>query len=553
MAALLILLSVVPLISASPVPAPNGRIPLYLMGEPTPERMELALMSGVVEAEDLSGDQLAALHRANVSLILYDWLFAKYEDEVRDSRDHYLVRFRGPYGPALAYDYGSPEVRSMRVRELLDGMGRDYVGVFFDWFPAACDPEIAESSAPGYVEEFRRRHPDQSLEGALLSFIRELRDEGARRGLRVIVVSNQAYRCGPSVMALVDWDISESYFSDVENGVTVLFPWQRGSWESPATYVPEVVGRVYEEARRANFRLGFTHVSYAMPGNVDAAFYDFAGARVFGHDGIALAPSEMEGEVVRDGIPNAYWLGCLVRRFEGDEWSVAVYDLGIVAAGQVPVTIPELRGARVYDLREGRLTRLGEMGRRGPWGSVYLRMDFREGVLSCLGGRGISIWSDLVEGALESLAIAGNCTLRVRSAPSGLWTWREASREVAIVANDIDWNLSGPILMERIRKEGIDAFRAPLTLKGLKTALLDSKVVLVLGGRESPVTGHLMEPLTSRMEGMEGRIGPGRLVVWLWGEDRYGTREEVASRLDEVLSGAREVLFPLPRCPGKRG
>ncbi|MDK2372676.1 MAG: hypothetical protein QI197_04790 [Candidatus Korarchaeota archaeon] len=32
----------------------------------------------------------------------------------------FLVRFDGPYGPALACDCGSEEVRSLRARELVD-------------------------------------------------------------------------------------------------------------------------------------------------------------------------------------------------------------------------------------------------------------------------------------------------------------------------------------------------------------------------------------------------------------------------------------------------
>ena len=75
-------------------------------------------------------------------------------------------------------------------------------------------------------------------------------------------------------------------------------------WESLATCVPELVSSTQDEARRLNFRLGFTHVSYAEPGDGEAALYAFAGAMVFGHDGTALAPSELEGEVLgRTGSP----------------------------------------------------------------------------------------------------------------------------------------------------------------------------------------------------------------------------------------------------------
>ncbi|GEM_PF-6062498 len=554
---LLLILILSGLISmAVPRPEPNGRVRLYLMGQPTPTRMRVAAISEIVEVEPI-GDAIRELKRSGARPILYDWLFARYEWEAGDWNESlFLVRFDGPYGPALAYDYGSEEVRSLRAKELIDRMVRyGYEGVFFDWFPVACDPDIAEEESPGYVEEFRRRHPGESLQEALLSFIGELREEGERRGLRVFIVSNQAYRCGPRVMASVDWDISESYFTDVRNGTTVFFPWEAGNWESPAAYVPELVESVYEEAKRINFRLGFTHVSYALPGDEDASFYAFAGAMTFGHDGIALTPSELEGEVLSDGVPNAYWLGCFRYRINSSHWALAVYDLGVVAAGQVPIEVPgELRGAEVYDLREGRVRRLDVVGRNGPWGDVFLRLPARSGVLSCPGERlEVSLWSDLVEGALETLASLGKCSLRVKELSQAerveSWSWREASREVVVVANDIDWRMSGLLLEKRLKEEGIQVSRAPLSFQGLREALLDSKVLIVLGGRRSLVTGPLMEPVTSRLDGWEGRLGPGRLVMWLWGEDRYGTREATLSHLEGVVSEVKNVLSPLPRCP----
>ncbi len=542
--------------TSTPHPEPNDRIHLYLMGQPTPARTGVALLSEIVEVEPVE-DALRELRRSGVRPIFYDWLFARYEWEaVGWNESLFLVRFEGPYGPALAYDYGSEDVRSLRAKELVDRMVKwGYGGIFFDWFPVACDPEMAEEEAPGYMEEFRRRHPNGSLQESLLSFLDMIREEGERRGLRVLIVSNQAYRCGARVMASVDWDISESYFTDVRNGTTVLFPWEAGNWESPATYVPKLVESTYEEARRLNFRLGFTHVSYALPGDVDASFYAFAGAMTFGHDGIALAPSELEGEVLRDGVPNAYWLGCFQYRVNSSEWALAVYDLGIVAAGQVPLKVPgELRGMEVYDLREGRVRRLDVIGSDGPWGAVFLRLPTKLGVLSCPGERlEVSLWSDLVEGLLETLASLGNCSISVRE-PSQAemvesWSWREARREVVVVANDIDWEMSGLLLEKRLREEGIQVSRAPLSFQGMKEALLDSKVLIILGGRRSSITGPLMEPVTSRLEGWEGRLRPGRLVMWLWGQDRYGTREVTLSHLEGVVSEVKEVLSPLPRCP----
>ncbi len=550
------------LATASPQlrPEPNGAIPLYLMGSPTPEREKVALLAKIVEVDPDSG-AAKELKGAGAKVIFYDWLFARYEWEKGVwNESNFLVKFEGPYGPALAYDYGSEEVRSLRAKELVDKMVRlGYDGVFFDWFPAVCDPSIAEEAAPGYVEEFNRRHPGVSLKESLLSFIDELREEGRKRGVNVLVVSNQAYRCGAEVMASVDWDISESYFTDVRNGKTILFPWEKGNWESPATYVPELVSSTYDEARKMNFRLGFTHVSYALAKDVDAAFYAFAGAMVFGQDGIAQTPSELSGEVVKDGVPNAYWLGCFQYRMNSSEWAIAVYDLGIVAAGQVPLRVPEeLRGIEVYDLREGKIRKLDRIGRDGPWGAVFLRLPSRQAVLSCRGKRlEIGLWSGMVEGVAETIAKVGNCSLTLRQVNGAervrAWSWREASREVAIVSNDIDWNLSGRIIEEKLRGMGVDVFRASLSLKGIERALLDSKVVIILGGRRSPLTGPLMEQITSKVRGWEGRLGPGRIVLWLWGQDRYGTRAKVLSHLDGVTSEVREALSPLPRCPFRTG
>ncbi len=544
---------------SSPRPAPNGKIPLYLMGPPTHERMLISAMSKIVEAEDLSKYQADMLRRSGAKLVFYDWIFARYEEDVNGwSTSSFLVRFDGPYGKALAYDYGNRSVREMRVRELVDRMKREnYTGVFFDWFPAACDPSIAEESAPGYVREFKRRHPDMSMAKALLSFLSELREEGRREGIDVLIISNQAYRCGPQIMASVDWDISESYFSDVKGNTTVLFPWEEGNWDSPATYVPKLVSSVYNEAREINFRLGFTHVSYALPGNTDAAFYSFAGAKALGQDGIAQAPSEVKGVVVRNGIPNAYWLGCLQYRINSTHWAIASYDLGIVGAGQVTVDAPApIKGREVYDLRRGIIKRLLRMGRNGPWGDVFLRVPRRIGILACPSSRiEFPIWSNLTEGALESIKRSGvNCTLAIRSLQpeDGLQyfsLWKEAEKEVIILSNDIDWRISGVLLKRRLEAAGIRVFRAQINVEGVKEALLNSKVVIILGGPESPVTGRLMRPLTSKLAGLAGRHGPGRIVIWLWGRDRYGTREAALNQLKHVLREVENVLSPLPVCP----
>ncbi len=521
---------------AQPVkPKPNARVPLYLMGPPSKEKMKIALMSEVVEVEG----EHSQLIRAGVKPIFYDWLFARYGDEMNSS---YLVPFQGPYGKALAYDYGSEKVRRWRVRELVDRMVREnYTGVFFDWFPNACNEELAEEEAPGYLEEFKRRHPNLTLKEALLSFIRELREEAKKRGIDIIIVSNQAYRCDPEAMASVDWDISESYFTDVReshfttvDGRTVLFPWEQ-SWDSPALYVPLLVSSKLEEARKLNFRLGFTHLSYAIPGDVDAAFYAFAGAMVFGHDGIAQSP--FEGDVVYYPPPNSYWLGCMRKRINSSQWAMSAYDLGLVAAGQVRFVSPFKW--LVYDLKTGEVKRLGLIGGEKPWGSVFLRVPEKVAYVSCK-KLNLPLWDDmLTEHLLKSL----RCPVKVRKASvSDLkwWSsWREPNKEVLIVANDIDWELSGRALYEELTKEGIKVDRAPLN--GSLMIMLDYKAVIVLGGPKSPVIGEVLKPLLSHAK-EKGILGPGRLFIWIWGKDRFETRKKTLDRMEEVKGDVKKVL-----------
>ncbi len=531
--AILLLLSLKPLTSLSAVtaPEPNAKVPLYLMGPPTPERMRIALISEVVEVEG----EHEELIRAGVKVIFYDWLFAKYGEEMNSS---YLISFQGPYGKAMAYDYGSERVRKWRAKELVDRMIRErYDGVFFDWFPNACDPELAEEVAPGYVKEFKRRHPDLTLKKALLKFIEELRKEGRKRGIEVLIISNQAYRCDPDVMAAVDWDISESYFTTVEQGRTHFMPWEQ-SWDSPAFYVPILVSNKLEEARKINFRLKFTHLSYALPGDREAAFYSFAGAMIFGHDGIAQTPFEI-GSVVTYPPPNSYWLGCLREVVNSSYWAMAAYDLGIVAAGQVKFESPY--HWLVYDLKEGIVKRLGLEGKDRPWGSVYLRVPEKVAHISCL-NKSLPVWDDmLTEPLLETLN--SSCRVKVEKTARGLeaWSsWREPSKEVLIVANEIDWELSGELLADRLRKEGIIVERAPLNVTGL-FMLLDAKAVVILGGPRSPILGKLLKPLLSKA-GDKAIIGPGRLLLWIWGRDRFETREETLRRTEDVVRQVKKVL-----------
>ena len=471
-----------------------------------------------------------------------------------------MVRFNGPYGEALAFDYGNEELRRVRVQRLLDELQENgYTGVFFDWFASACSEEWA-SNVPGYVEEFRRRHPNMTLWNALRAFLVELREEAARRGIDLLIVSNQAYRCGPEPMEYVDWDISEAYFTDVTDGGTEMFEWNPSSWDSPALYVPALVVDNYEQARRENFRLGFFHLSYASPQDKsrEAAFYAFAGARVFGHDGMAVSPWGVDEEVSPDGVPNIYWLGCWRGSTFDRAWAAGVYDLGLVAVGQGSAKVPpELAGRLVVDLFEQEVLELpGVLDYGGePWGRVFLLLADRYIKVECGSWNAtIPVYGNVTEGALEALAGVGGCHLSeadvgVEEAVA-LWSfWREPVREVSILANDIDWNLSGGILEDALRRAGIEVSRVPLNFSGVREALLDSKAVIVLGGPKSPVLGEILKPLTSRLEGPGiCDLGPGRILLWLWGEDRYATKDYVVDHMDFALESVKDVLSPIPRC-----
>jgi len=487
------------------VPVPNGRIPLYFLTEDG--NVSLVNLSIMVESEVVLPGTAKFLH--------YDWIFARYWEPP----ENYLLEFEGPYGRAFAYDYGDPAVREERAREIIDYLiANNYSGVFFDWFAALCDP------GQEYLEEFERRHPGLTPREALLAFISELREEGKRRGLDVIVVSNQAYRCGAEVMAAVDWDISESYFTEYSN-VTRLLPWETNNWESPATYVPVLVENTYREARRINPRLGFTHLNYGD--TREAAFYALAGARVFGHDGTLEDPIEA----------NLYWLGCYLGMINSSRWAIGLYDAAIVAAGEVPFRVPVFRGSLAYDLKEGTWVELDTIGQFGPWGNVYLLPQRHYRVLC-----GAPVLEGTSKEALEVLARLGGCVVVEGNVT---WDFEPPSVGVSIVANDVDWNLSGRLLAEALAERGIGVERAEITPLGLKRALLDSALVIILGGRESPVIGELLEGFM----GVE-TTGPGRRVVWLWGDDRYGTRARVLEELNGTLALAENLTSPLPRCGG---
>ncbi len=542
-------------------PRPNARISLYFMGPPTEDRLRLARRADIVEAAELPPEARSELLDAGVRLMMYDWIFAAYEWDAEGYRPgDFLVSFDGPYGRALAYDYGSEGLRRRRVLNLLDALADGgYSAVFFDWFPAACSEEWA-SEVPGYVEAFRERHPNQTLWEALREFLLELREGAEERGIDLVIVSNQAYRCGHEPMEYVDWDISESYYSDVVQGATVLFPWDGSSWESPAMYVPELVVRPYEEARRRNPELGFFHLSYALPdrGGREAAFYSFAGARVFGHDGAAYAPSEVEGEVQLEDLPNLYWLGCWRGSTFGDRWAIGVYDAGLVAVGQAPATVPEgLVGAWALDLYDGVLLELPstlDFG-RDPWGRVFLLMAKEGAEIRCTSWElEVPVYGEVARAAMETIAAAGGCEVRIhalsRRGALELWSeWREPGIEVAILSNDIDWNLTGTRLADEIRQMGVEVRRARLDQEGLRLAMLDSKVLILLGGPESPHLGDLLRPLTRALGGPGiYDLGPGRVLIWLWGEDRFSTRKYALDNLDVVRETVIDLISPIPRC-----
>ncbi len=549
-----------------PAPEPNARISLYFMGPPTEDRLRLAKMAELVETTRLPPEVRSELLEGGVKLMMYDWIFAAYEwDSAAYRPEHFLVSFEGPYGRALAYDYGSEELRRERIRVLLDSMSEGgYTAVFFDWFPVACSEDWA-SEVPGYVDAFRERHPNLTLWEALREFLIELRAGAAERGIDLVIVSNQAYRCGPEPLEYVDWDISEAYFSDVVDGSTELFPWDVNSWESPARYVPELVIPPYEEARVSNPRLGLFHLSYALPGRAsrEAAFYSFAGARVFGHDGMASSPSEAGGEIPPEYLPNLYWLGCWRGSSFGGEWALGVYDAGVVAVGQAPARVPEdLVGRPAYDLYEGEIVELPEtldFG-EGPWGRVFLLLPERLASVRCSSWElEVPVYSVVTPAALEAIALAGGCEVRVTAVDPrravGLWPeWREPRTEVTILANDIDWNLTGAGLADLIRRTGAEVRRAPLNWSGLRSAILESKVLIVLGGPESPVLGGILSPLTSALGGPGVfDLAPGRVLIWLWGEDRFATREYALERVDLVREIVMDALSPVPRCHGIAG
>ncbi len=542
-------------------PRPNARISLYFMGPPTEDKLSLAKMADIVEAAELSPGVRSELIDAGARLMLYDWIFATYEwDAGGYRREDFLVSFDGPYGRALAYDYGSEELRRERIVRLLDEISDGgYSAIFFDWFPVACSEDWA-SEVPGYLEEFRERHPNLTLWEALREFLVGLREEAEARGIDLVIVSNQAYRCGAEPLRYVDWDISESYFSDVVQGYTVLFPWDADSWESPAMYVPELVVQPYEEARRRNPRLGFFHLSYALPdrGGREAAFYSFAGARVFGHDGAAYSPSEVWGEVQLEDLPNLYWLGCWRGSAFGDRWAIGVYDAGLVAVGQAPAAVPEgLVGAWALDLYDGVLLELPstlDFG-RDPWGRVFLLMAEEGAEVRCTSWElEVPVYGKVARAAIETIAAAGDCEVRIyalsRQGALELWSeWREPGIEVAILSNDIDWNLTGTRLADEIRQMGVEVRRARLDQEGLRLAMLDSKVLILLGGPESPHLGDLLRPLTRALGGPGiYDLGPGRVLIWLWGEDRFSTRKYALDNLDVVLETVADLISPIPRC-----
>ncbi len=259
----------------------------------------------LVTGSILSPQQTAALKRGP-KLVAYEWSSGYYQGDavsaplewqkkVESQGQRWLLTDRPSTGASAEngrlanwYDFGSDELINQRAAYLADRMVRaGYDGYFFDTVGEQCLP-------PEVLAAFQRRHPGLNYnqrQGLFLKSLRSLLPAGK------VIFLNQGYRHAEHLLPYADLDLSESYFTYVNNGGTAFRPWHDPArpWESVKTPMENLIS----PALRKFPRVRMVHVNYASGATRDvmrARRYSYACARLFGQEAYTIVPGSPAAE-----------------------------------------------------------------------------------------------------------------------------------------------------------------------------------------------------------------------------------------------------------------
>jgi hypothetical protein len=247
----------------------------------------------------LSAQQTAALKRGP-KLVAYEWSSGYYlgdavsaplewQRKVESQGQRWLLTSRPMTGASAEngrlaqwYDFGSDELINQRAAYLADRMVRaGYEGYFFDTVGDQCLPPEVQAA-------FQQRHPGMNYnqrQGLFLKALRSLLPSGK------LIFLNQGYRHAEHLLPHADLDLSESYFTFVNNGGTGFRPWHDPArpWESVKTPMENLIAPVLRKFPRVRM----VHANYASGPTRDvsrARRYSFACARLFGQEAYTIVP-----------------------------------------------------------------------------------------------------------------------------------------------------------------------------------------------------------------------------------------------------------------------
>jgi hypothetical protein len=258
----------------------------------------------------LSPQQSEVLAKGGGKLISYHWSSAFYpgdassisppwEETVLRNRTSWLLNSSPSGGgaeeegrAALWYDFGNPVFiaeNSGHLAALLTKCGYD--GYFFDTLGFSHLPEPLQ-------REFRQRHPELDYDRCQGAFLKQLRD---RIPAKKLIFLNQGYRNPDVFLPYADLDLTESYFTAVQqDGSTVFRKW-RGErrWESISVPMAELV----TPASVKYPKVSFVHLNYAAGNRAEvrrAIRYSYAAARLWDHRSYVVVAKQASAE--RDEI-----------------------------------------------------------------------------------------------------------------------------------------------------------------------------------------------------------------------------------------------------------
>jgi hypothetical protein len=270
----------------------RGSVAFHYGGALTKAQLEwFGRFDVLVTHDPLPAEQVKSLRAGGTRLALYEWSVAFYRSLARRGSWHERLlggsrallnerALRGHAGAsdadAFYYDPAHPAHVKHRVPAIAARLGEiGYDGLFFD-------TTTFESVHPDALEEYRRRHPEESYDAAFARFLAALREQGT------LIITNQGYRAAEHYLPYADYDVTESLLTR---------PWHDPSnrWNSVDFLVPELILKAAQRYPHVRF----VHLNYA-PERIETIL---ATARLYGHEAFVAHP-----DVTRTAFSDLYFV-----------------------------------------------------------------------------------------------------------------------------------------------------------------------------------------------------------------------------------------------------